>query len=148
MAGCQTIIEVLGLAFPAFLPSDCDGMPDPIQKKSDWILSTKLNPPLLRSDTVDRPHLLERLERDVRRPLTLIAAPAGYGKSTLAAQWLKTSSLPGVWISLDEADSDARTFFSYIVAAVRRLEAKACAGARRRDRCAYSRLPPQQYQSA
>ncbi len=43
------------------------------------------------------PRLLERLERDARRPLTLISAPAGYGKSTLAAQWLESSSLPGVW---------------------------------------------------
>ena len=101
-------------------------MPGSGPKPKDWILTTKLNPPLIRSDIVDRPQLLARLERDVRRPLTLIAAPAGYGKSTLAAQWLEASSLPGVWISLDEADSNPRTFLSYVVAAVRRLESKAC----------------------
>lgn len=56
-------------------------MPERPQKQSDWILTTKLNPPLIRADIVDRPQLLARLERDLRRPLTLIAAPAGYGKS-------------------------------------------------------------------
>lgn len=103
-------------------------MPDASQKQSNWILTTKLNPPLIRSDILDRPQLLAQLERDIRRPLTLITAPAGYGKSTLAAQWLEASSLPGVWVSLDEADSSPRTFLSYVVAAVRRLESKACAG--------------------
>jgi len=98
-----------------------------IQKQNDWILTTKFNPPLIRSEFLRREKLLERLERNVRRPLTLIAAPAGYGKSTLAAQWLETSSLPGVWISLDEAENDPRTFLSYLVAAIRRHEAKACA---------------------
>ena len=115
-------------------------MSEPLKRQSNWILSTKLNPPLIRSDIVDRPHLLARLERDVRRALTLIAAPAGYGKSTLAAQWLEASSLPGVWISHDEADNNPRTFLGYVVAAVRRLESRACA--RTHDLLDAPRLPP------
>lgn len=101
-------------------------IPGTVREKSDWLLTTKLNPPLIRSDIVDRPQLLVQLEQDIGRPLTLITAPAGYGKSTLAAQWLHTSSLPGVWISLDEGDNDTRIFLSYVVAAVRRLESNAC----------------------
>lgn len=97
-----------------------------LTKQTDWILTTKLNPPLIRADIVGRPHLLQRLEHNLQRTLTLIAAPAGYGKSTLAAQWLASSSLPGVWVSLDEGDSDVRVFLSYIVAAVRRLVSDAC----------------------
>ena len=101
-------------------------MPDSGPKPKDWILTTKLNPPLIRSDILDRPKLLAHLEQNIGRTLTLIAAPAGYGKSTLAAQWLESISLPGVWISLDEGDNDIRSFLSYIVAAVRRIESKAC----------------------
>lgn len=54
----------------------------------------------------------------MRRPLTLISAPAGYGKSTIATQWLQTSALPGVWFALDESDNHLRTFLCYFVAAV------------------------------
>ena len=90
-------------------------MPGRVREKTEGILSTKLNPPLVRSDIVNRPQLLAQLEQDIRRPFTLISAPAGYGKSTLAAQWLEAGSLPGVWVSLDEGDNNARTFLSYVV---------------------------------
>ncbi|MCP3881420.1 MAG: response regulator, partial [Sulfitobacter sp.] len=50
------------------------------------ILQTKLNPPRLRADILARPLLIERLERNLQRPLTLISAPAGYGKSTIACR--------------------------------------------------------------
>jgi len=115
-------------------------MPDFSPKQSDWILATKLNPPLLRSDIVDRPQLLIQLEEEVQRSLTLITAAAGYGKSTLAAQWLEFSSLPGAWISLDEGDNDLRIFISYIVAAVQRLDSNSCA--RIHDLLDAPRLPP------
>lgn len=108
--------------------------------QSDWILNTKLNPPYIRADIVDRPHLLIRLEKEINRSLTLIAAPAGYGKSTLAAQWLEVSSLPGVWLSLDEGDNDLRIFISYIVATVRRHDSGSCN--RIYDLLDAPRLPP------
>ena len=54
----------------------------------DSMLEAKLRPPLARSEWVDRTRLLEKLQRASRRPVTLIAAPAGYGKTTVVTQWL------------------------------------------------------------
>ena len=51
--------------------------------------------------------------------LTLISAPAGYGKTTVVNQWLDTVDLPSAWISFDEHDSDLATFLSYLLGAVR-----------------------------
>lgn len=111
-------------------------------RQSDWILSTKLNPPVIREDILERPDLIKRLECNPQRTLSLFAAPAGYGKSTLAAQWLEKSVLPGVWISLDETDSNSRTFLSYLVAAVRRLHPEFCE--RIYDVLDAPQLPPQE----
>lgn len=99
-----------------------------MESQTGPLRKTKLNPPILHSDAVARPRLLEQLERNVRRPLTLVSASAGYGKSTLIAQWLDSSSLPGVWLSLDEGDNDPRSFLAYFVAAVRRHTPRACQG--------------------
>ena len=82
------------------------------------LLKTKLYPPPITPDLVPRIELLERLEWDRQRPLTLISAPAGYGKSILASMWLQASSLPGGWVSLDGTDNDLRTFVSYVLAAI------------------------------
>lgn len=65
-----------------------------------------------------RVKLLERLERERQRPLTLISVPAGYGKSILASMWLEASGLPGGWVSLDDSDNDLRSFVSYLLAAI------------------------------
>ena len=55
-----------------------------------------------------------------RRPLTLLSAPAGYGKTTMLSHWLEAieSETPGAWLSLDENDNDLRGFMTYLVAAV------------------------------
>jgi LuxR family maltose regulon positive regulatory protein len=82
------------------------------------VLKTKLYPPPITPDMVPRMELLERMERNRQRPLTLISAPAGYGKSILASMWLQASGLPGGWVSLDEADNDLHTFVSYVQAAM------------------------------
>jgi len=50
--------------------------------------------------------------------LTLISAPAGYGKSTLVSCWLESIDLPSAWLSLDEGDNDLHLFLSYMLAAV------------------------------
>jgi LuxR family maltose regulon positive regulatory protein len=83
------------------------------------ILRTKLNAPHLRSDFLVRQRLLDWLEHEVERPLTLVSAPAGYGKSILVAQWLANSELPGGWFSLDKEDNDLRTFLRYFIEAIR-----------------------------
>ncbi|MBU2613929.1 AAA family ATPase, partial [Patescibacteria group bacterium] len=67
---------------------------------------------------VQRNHLLEILDQGRQLPLTLVCAPAGYGKSTLLSNWLETCDAPNCWLSLDEADNDLRQFLSYLVAAV------------------------------
>lgn len=61
---------------------------------------------------------MERLDQRLHRPLTLISAPAGYGKSTLVSCWLDASDVPSAWVSLDDGDDDLRQFLSYFVAAV------------------------------
>lgn len=85
------------------------------------ILTTKLYRPPVTADLEPRTGLLERLDRNRQRPLTLISAPAGYGKSTLASMWLEASERRSAWISLDEDDNDLSTFTSYLVAAIQRV---------------------------
>ena len=82
------------------------------------IVRTKLYRPPLPPDWVPRPQLLEHLQRQRQRPLTLFSAPAGYGKSTLLSAWLEACDWPSAWLSLDESDNDLATFLSYIVSAV------------------------------
>jgi LuxR family maltose regulon positive regulatory protein len=105
----------------------------------DQLLATKLQPPILRKEVVSRPRLAERLNAGLWQPagfvrkLTLVSAPAGFGKTTLVAQWLAALSSsplpwgegPGVratWLSLDESDNDPIRFLLYLIAVLRRLQ--------------------------
>lgn len=91
------------------------------------ILMSKLHRPRIDKNHVHRHHLLKRLDKNHRqRPLTLVSAPAGYGKSTLMSCWLEASSLPSEWISLDKNDSDLRLFLDYLLAAIRNLFPDVC----------------------
>ena len=85
------------------------------------ILATKLYLPPLRPNLVLRPRLLERLNEGLHRTLTLISAPAGFGKTTLLSAWLAGIGRPAAWLSLDEADSDPIRFLTYLVAALQTL---------------------------
>ena len=75
---------------------------------SSEIVKTKLSPPSPRIEEVPRPELLELLDAGSVRKLTLIGAPAGYGKTTLLSQWRRSQEpdLPFAWVSLDEQDND------------------------------------------
>ena len=84
-----------------------------------YVLRTKLNRPPLTKDHLHRHRLLDRLEKNLHRHLTLVSAPAGYGKSTLLSSWLESCDFPSGWVSLDENDNDLRVFLSHILAAVR-----------------------------
>ena len=90
------------------------------------ILSTKLHRPPVAKDHLHRHRLLDRLEKNLHRPLTLVSAPAGYGKSTLLSCWLESCDYPGGWVSLDKNDNDLRVFLSYFLAAVRTQFPGAC----------------------
>ncbi|MHB0877669.1 MAG: LuxR C-terminal-related transcriptional regulator [Anaerolineae bacterium] len=94
------------------------------------LLATKLFPPRLRPDSVARPRLWQRIEQGTAAPLTLVAAPAGSGKTTALAEWLAHTRLPVAWVSLDEGDDDPARFWRYVVAALRRVNPSLGAGVR------------------
>mgnify|MGYP002382086793 CR=1 FL=1 len=91
------------------------------------VLKTKLYRPTLPSAAVNRSELLRRLARAEESSFTLIAAPAGFGKSTLVSAWLAQSSLPSTWLSLDHGDADLAVFVEYFIAAVQAVYPGACA---------------------
>ncbi len=83
------------------------------------LLLTKLYVPPSRPDIVARPRLMARLTEGTRGPLTLVSAPAGFGKTTLVAEWAAGCGRPVAWLSLDERDDDPSSFLAYLVAALR-----------------------------
>jgi LuxR family maltose regulon positive regulatory protein len=87
----------------------------------DSLLATKLYIPSPRPHRVPRPRLTARLEAGVARPLTLVSAPAGFGKSTLLAEWIETAGRQVAWVSLDEGDDDPARFLGYAVTALGQL---------------------------
>jgi LuxR family maltose regulon positive regulatory protein len=86
------------------------------------LLQTKLYVPPVRPELVSRPRLIERLSAGLRRKLTLVCAPAGYGKTTLVNAWVRSVDQPLTWISLDEGDNDLVRFLNYLVAALRQVD--------------------------
>src|SRR5262245_8930859 len=81
------------------------------------LLPTKLSPPVPRQHQVHRRRLIERLAAAPPDSLVLVAAPAGFGKTSLLAAWRATQPATA-WVSLDERDNDSSRFWSYIVAAL------------------------------
>jgi LuxR family maltose regulon positive regulatory protein len=89
------------------------------------LLETKLHAPRHRVGSIGRPRLLERLQLAAQSRLTLVSAPAGFGKTTLLTQWLADLSNPGAgvvpsvaWVSLDGRDNDPVTFWTYVITAL------------------------------
>ena len=87
------------------------------------ILVTKLYIPPHRVNVVLRPRLTERLNEGLHRKLTLVSAPAGFGKTTLVSEWIASYARPVAWLSLDEGDNDPVRFISYLVAALQTIKA-------------------------
>ena len=84
-------------------------------------LTTKLHVPPARSDSVPRPRLIDRLNGVMQRKLTLVSAPAGFGKTTLLSVWGAVAARSGwhvAWVSLDASDNDPTRFWSYVIAAL------------------------------
>lgn len=92
------------------------------------ILATKLYIPLPRPNVVPRPHLIARLNAGRHRKLTLISAPAGFGKSTLVSAWVAVCERSVAWLSLDEGDNDPARFLAYLVAALQTITPNIGAG--------------------
>ena len=87
------------------------------------LLETKLHVPRQRRDLVRRPDLGHRLDGALSSPLTLVSAPAGFGKTTLLTQWLAGTASPRAaiaWLSLDARDNDPALFLAYLVTAMQK----------------------------
>jgi ATP/maltotriose-dependent transcriptional regulator MalT len=87
------------------------------------LLKTKLYIPRARAELVPRPHLIVRLNEGLSRNLTLIAAPAGYGKTMLLSSWATGCGRPVAWLSLDESDNEPTRFLAYLIAAAQTIQA-------------------------
>ena len=90
---------------------------------SDTLLATKVHVPPLHGNLVNRSSLVTRLNDGIARGcrLTLISAPAGYGKSTLLSEWQAQAKLPVAWLSLEKGENSPTRFWSYFVAALNTL---------------------------
>ena len=101
-----------------------------IFRMSEPLLLTKLFVPPPRPKIVLRPRLIERLNEGLlaSRKLTLISAPAGFGKTTLISEWVTEGKRPAAWLSLDEGDNDLTRFLVYFIAALQKIKPTIGAG--------------------
>jgi LuxR family maltose regulon positive regulatory protein len=86
------------------------------------VLVGKLRIPSTRPGSVRRTSLIERLEREVSRPIVSVVAPAGYGKTTLLAQWAERSGQAVAWVSVDEQDNDPKVLLGYVARALNAVQ--------------------------
>ena len=102
-------------------PQDALASGDTKRRTSEQVLLvTKLARPSVGADLVPRPRLVSQLQLGIQRPLTLIAAPAGFGKTTLLSTWLEHAPLRSAWVSLEHDDDDLTRFWSYVFTALER----------------------------
>jgi LuxR family maltose regulon positive regulatory protein len=92
------------------------------------LLQTKLSIPPVRAELVPRPRLLERLNEGLEGKLTLVSAPAGFGKTTLLAYWARGCHLPVTWLSLDESDNEPVRFMAYLIASLEKVSGEKKSG--------------------
>lgn len=94
-----------------------------IDPERDMLVATKMRVPRPRPGWVPRPRLLELLRAGAGRELVLVCGPAGFGKSSLLAEWVRSDRRAAVaWLSLDEGDNDPVRFWRYVVAALDRVQ--------------------------
>jgi len=104
----------------------------PASQRQELLLGSKLHPPRLPASLISRGRLLAQLDAALARKLTLLIAPAGYGKTMLVRQWLSDREAsasesgshhlpPLAWVSLDPGDNDPARFWSYIITAYQAL---------------------------
>ena len=86
------------------------------------LIRTKLNRPRVVSDLVERPRLVGKLNKGLERKLTLVAAPAGFGKTTLISDWLQQIDRLATWLSIDESDNDLSRFMTYVITALQKID--------------------------
>ena len=108
----------------------------PVMEKAPWLLQTKLYPPHLRENRILRRRLSDWLaETAVSKPLTLLSAPAGYGKTTLLATLTETlPNTPLAWLSLDEEDDELNGFLFALIGSLQAVRCNFWSG-RRKNGC-------------
>lgn len=94
--------------------------PDPELKPP--LLKTKISVPLLPAEFVHRHRLTERISQGVKGPLTLLSAPAGFGKTNLLIEWAAEIKSSVAWLTIDPEDNDTERFFLYLIGAFQTLE--------------------------
>ena len=99
---------------------------------AEVVITTKLFRPGLRQQTVERKRLHDLLREGRTLPLTLVVAPAGWGKSTIVADWLARDDVTAGWVSLDGGDNDPKRFWRYLLLAADQAGSAAGAAALRR----------------
>jgi LuxR family maltose regulon positive regulatory protein len=100
-----------------------NGMDAPLLQTKLYIPATRPDPAAgLRTSLIPRPRLIERLNEGLAGKLTLISAPAGFGKTTLVSYWLDQLNLPAAWLSLDEDDNELARFLTYLIAALQTIQ--------------------------
>lgn len=99
----------------------------PAHRVSEFpLLETKLYIPQWRPGLVSRPGLIDRLDHGAERKLIVVSAPAGFGKTTLLAEWLaapKARTRAVAWVSLSQADNDPALFWTYVISALQKVQA-------------------------
>jgi LuxR family transcriptional regulator, maltose regulon positive regulatory protein len=130
--------------YPVVLPSKLDaaihGGELPVLRS---VPRSKLRPPRLRADRIDRPRLFAQLDRGLSGQFTLVSAPAGYGKTTLLTQWVQRQEMPVVWLSIEKGDDEPAYFMDALVAAFESLRPACCE--RVRSVLAYPTTPPAEW---
>ncbi|HXJ64614.1 MAG TPA: LuxR C-terminal-related transcriptional regulator [Actinomycetota bacterium] len=108
--------------------------PDLSSPGGPLLVHSRLRPPVARVPWVARPRLVDRLREGASRPLTVVSAPGGFGKTTLLAQWagIDAPGTPFAWVTLAEDSKDATTFLWYVIEALRSIDPAIGRAARRR----------------
>src|SRR5512133_776274 len=96
--------------------------PRRIEHVAEPVVPGWLRPPPLRAGVIERPRLSSRLERLTEGPLTVVAAPTGYGKTTLLASWAASTQRQVAWASVGSRDLDADDFWALLAAALEHVE--------------------------
>src|SRR5215469_10202061 len=96
--------------------------PPNVGRSAFELIAAKLLRPSVRPGTIRRPSLIERLARSDDRPIVSVVAPAGYGKTTLLAQWAEFTGQAFAWVSVDEKDNDPKVLLTYVADALNAVE--------------------------
>lgn len=110
------LVDSEGSLLPASSPESVPVMESPL-------LHTKLRAPGFTPTLLSRPRLINQLSLQPERCLTLLSAPAGFGKTTLVTDWIRQQNSPVAWLTLDEQDNDPILFWRYLIAALRAVDA-------------------------